>query len=326
MRGSFDRGEVLTVGWSKAQAPAGPQGGRDVIAPSPDQQAEAGRRDVAFGWRIVDVLVAIGRKVSLGRARGVLPYLLILPAAMLIGLLAAGVGYMMWLGFHSFELAREQRLVARQLPTAVHRFRGGVVPQRARPHDRDVDSRHDQRGDPRRADGLHDRAHAGAVWRRVALVMLLVPFLMGETVRTIGWVLLLGNEGALTWMSRGLGHEIKLLGCSVAVWLGMLQVMFPIATLVMLPAVRRINPDLERAARTMGARPWHVWRRIVVPVRPAGDPRSVARRADAQHDRVRDPQDRRSRQASRSWPTRSSRSTWTEATSTSARRSARCSS
>ena len=46
--------------------------------------------------------------------------------------------------------------------------------------------------------------------------------------------------------------------------------MFPIATLVMLPAVRRINPDLERAARTMGARPWQVWRRIVVPLARPG--------------------------------------------------------
>ena len=67
-----------------------------MIATEPDQRAGAdqrnvGRRDVAFGWRIVDVLVAIGRKVSLGRARWVLPYLLILPAAILIGLLAAGV-------------------------------------------------------------------------------------------------------------------------------------------------------------------------------------------------------------------------------------------
>lgn len=237
-----------------------------------EQRAETGRRDVAFGWRIVDVLVAVGRRVRLGRARGLLPYLLILPAALLIGLLAVGVGYMMWLGFHSlqtltssgggwsldnyrrlftgFAAASYRNALVRTIVTSLLVTVSAVI-----------------LAVPVAYTIVRTQTRA---WRRVALVMLLVPFLMGETVRAIGWVLLLGNEGALTWISRGLGHEVKLLGSSVAVWLGMLQVMFPIATLVMLPAVRRINPDLERAARTMGAKPFQVWRRVVVPLARPG--------------------------------------------------------
>jgi putative spermidine/putrescine transport system permease protein len=243
-----------------------------MIATETEKGARSGRRDVAFGWRIIDVLVAIGRKVSLGRARWILPYILILPAAILIGLLAAGVAYMMWLGFHTF-----QNLAAgsgdwsldnyRRLFTgfAASSYRNALV--RTTVTSILVTISAVALAVPTAYTIVRTQTRA---WRRVALVMLLVPFLMGETVRAIGWVLLLGNEGALTWISRGLGHEIKLLGSSVAVWLGMLQVMFPIATLVMLPAVRRINPDLERAARTMGARPWQVWRRIVVPLARPG--------------------------------------------------------
>jgi putative spermidine/putrescine transport system permease protein len=243
-----------------------------VITTEPDRRESAsGRRDVAFGWRFVDILVAVGRKVSLGRARWVLPYLLILPAAVLIGLLAAGVAYMMWLGFHAFEnsaasggwsLDNYRRLFT---GFAASSYRNALV--RTTVTSILVTISAVALAVPTAYTIVRTQSRA---WRRVALVMLLVPFLMGETVRAIGWVLLLGNEGALTWISRGLGHEIKLLGSSVAVWLGMLQVMFPIATLVMLPAVRRINPDLERAARTMGARPWQVWRRIVVPLARPG--------------------------------------------------------
>ena len=198
------------------------------------------------------------------------PYLLIAPAALLIGLLAAGVGYMMWLGFHGLEssgstgwsLENYRRLFT---GFAAASYRNALV--RTTVTSLLVTVSAVILAVPTAYTIVRTQTRA---WRRLALVMLLVPFLMGETVRTIGWVLLLGNEGALTWASRGLGHEIKLLGSSVAVWLGMLQVMFPIATLVMLPAVRRINPDLERAARTMGARPFHVWRRVIVPLARPG--------------------------------------------------------
>ncbi len=64
--------------------------------------------------------------------------------------------------------------------------------------------------------------------------------------------------------------KVELIGKPVAVWLGMMQVMLPIATLVLMPAVRRINPDLERAALTMGARPRQVWLRVIVPLAREG--------------------------------------------------------
>src|SRR5258706_2278498 len=63
----------------------------------------ASKRDVAFGWRFIDAAVAVGRKVKLRRARGGLPYALLLPSLLLVGMLAAGLVYLAWLSFHRFD-------------------------------------------------------------------------------------------------------------------------------------------------------------------------------------------------------------------------------
>ena len=230
------------------------------------------RRDVAFGWRLVDGAVAVGQRVKLRRARGGAPYLLVVPAVLLIGTLASGVVYLGWLSFHSFDtfLARQggfsldsyrrltsgigadfyRQTLIRTVVTSLLVTAGAVIAAIPIAY---VAVRIQRR-----------------FWRVVVLLFLLVPFLMGETVRAFGWLLLIGKSGAITWAFRQAGLNVELLGKPIAVWLGMMQVMLPIATLVMMPAMRRINPDLERAALTMGARPRQVWRLIIVPLAREG--------------------------------------------------------
>jgi putative spermidine/putrescine transport system permease protein len=232
----------------------------------------APKRDVAFGWRFVDAAVAVGRKVKLRRAQGGLPYALLLPSLLLVGLLAAGLVYLAWLSFHRFD-----PFLAKQGSASLENYRrlgSGVGADY-------------YRQTLIRTVITSLAVTAGAViaavpvayvvvriqrraWRVLALLFLLVPFLMGETVRAFGWLLLIGRGGAITWAFDKIGLKVELIGKPVAVWLGMMQVMLPIATLVLMPAVRRINPDLERAALTMGARPRHVWLRVIVPLAREG--------------------------------------------------------
>ncbi len=229
-------------------------------------------RDVAFGWRLVDVAVAAGRRVRIRKAKGAVPALLLVPSVLLMGTLAAGVLYLSWLSFHRYDT-----FLARQGPLSLANYRrlaSGVGASYYR-----------QTVIRTVVTSLAVTAGAVAVavpvayivvriqqrrWRIVALVFLLVPFLMGESVRAFGWLLLIGKGGALTWAFRKVGLTFQLIGKPIAVWLGMMQVMLPIATLVLMPAVRRINPDLERAALTMGARPWKVWLRVIVPLAREG--------------------------------------------------------
>jgi putative spermidine/putrescine transport system permease protein len=230
------------------------------------------RRDVAMGWRLVDAAVAIGQKLRLQRAQGGVPYLLLVPAVLLIGGLAGGVVYLGWLSFHSFDT-----FLARQGPLSLDSYRRLGTGVGASFYRQIL----------LRTIVTSLLVTAGAViaaipvayvvvriqrraWRVVALLFLLVPFLMGETVRAFGWLLLIGKGGAITWAFHRVGLNVELIGKPIAVWLGMMQVMLPIATLVLMPAVRRINPDFERAALTMGARPRQVWMLVIVPLAREG--------------------------------------------------------
>jgi len=45
-----------------------------------------------------------------------------------------------------------------------------------------------------------------------------------------------------------------------------MQVSTPLATLLIMPAMRRIDPNLERAAATLGASPARIWANVVIPL------------------------------------------------------------
>jgi putative spermidine/putrescine transport system permease protein len=107
--------------------------------------------------------------------------------------------------------------------------------------------------------------------RLTAIGLCLVPFLMGDIVRAFGWLLLLGRDGAYGWMTQLLGGDRgTLIGTSLGVILGSLQTVAPVCVFILLPAVRRIDPDIEKAAQTLGARPGMTWRRVTLPLMRPG--------------------------------------------------------
>ncbi len=222
---------------------------------------------VGVGWRILDVAVAARRRLAIRRTAAV-PYIQVAPAVLVSATLAYGLVYMLYISLHSydaftaaqggFSLSQYERLfsasnssyaqilvrtlelsalvtllsVALALPTAY-----AIV-----------------------------RTSRTAL-RSIAIFMLLVPFLMGESIRAFSWLLLLGSNGAVPWVIRVLGGgSPQLLGSYWAIVLGLLQVQVPLATLILIPGMRKVPADLERAAQIMGARPGAVWRRIIVPL------------------------------------------------------------
>lgn len=233
----------------------------------------APRSDLSLGWRIVDVLVVIRSRVAIKSLRNAVPYLMLLPALFLIALLLVGLLQLGWQSFHSYDVFR-----AIQGPLSLEQYRRLFT---------GVESTHIittivttimisvvvtltnvALGLPLSYFILRIRGNG---WRFVAMTLLLVPFLMGEIVRAFGWYILLGRRGVLTWVLSAVGiHHVTLLGTLWAVWLGMIQVGLPIAVLVMLPAIKRINPDLERAAQTLGASPVRTWRSVIIPLSRQG--------------------------------------------------------
>jgi putative spermidine/putrescine transport system permease protein len=228
--------------------------------------------DLAFGWRLVDGLIAIRKRFAPVLGPWV-PYAMVLPALFLVAILVYGLGNLAWQSFHSFDAFRgtegawslEQYRKLYEGPLSDH-IRTTIL----------------------RTVGLSVAATVtnvalslpiayfivrmrSNVWRFVTLLLLLVPFLMGDIVRAFGWYIILGRQGALTWLLGLVGiDDVRLLGTLWAVWLGMIQVGLPIAVLVLLPAMRRINPDLESAASTLGASRWRTWTKVIVPLARPG--------------------------------------------------------
>jgi putative spermidine/putrescine transport system permease protein len=227
---------------------------------------------VAFGWRVVDLLVALRRKSRVARLGRAYPYVILIPSVAMVGILAYGLIYLFWLSIHAFD-----PFFLKQGPASLDQYRRistgttGIFYREVLIRTLFVSAMVTVGAVALALPVAYFvvRVHARS-WRLAALTLILVPFLMGETVRAFGWLLLLGQGGAVRWLLSKLGLDVNLIGSSIGIWIGMMQVMMPVAALVVLPAVRRINPDLERAAQTLGASPLRTWRHVVIPLARPG--------------------------------------------------------
>lgn len=231
------------------------------------------KKDIAAGWRLVDLTVAMSRRLPMKQLGSSLEYVMLLPALFLVTILAVGLFNLLWLSIHSYDAFRNQ-----QGPISLEQYRRLLIGESASFY----------RSVLLRTFTLSVLVTIGSIclalpvsyfivhirsrsWRFIALNLLLIPFLMGEIVRAFGWLLLLGKDGAVPWLLGLAGiHQFNLVGTWIGIWPGMIQVMMPISALVMLPAVRRIGADLERAAETLGARPWKIWWHIIIPLAQPG--------------------------------------------------------
>ncbi|MDJ0386998.1 ABC transporter permease [Roseomonas sp. E05] len=106
-------------------------------------------------------------------------------------------------------------------------------------------------------------------WKSIATILILFPLLVGNVVRSAGWIALLGNEGAINAALRGL-HLIEaplpLLYNAFAVVVGIVAVVLPYMILTLSAVIEGIPRQTEEAAANLGARPLTAFRRVVLPL------------------------------------------------------------
>jgi ABC-type spermidine/putrescine transport system permease subunit I len=123
------------------------------------------------------------------------------------------------------------------------------------------------------AYGLGLAVTRGAV-RAALLGALLAVFWTSLVVRTYGWVLVYQPSGPLSRLLVDLGlrdRPLDLLQTSTAMYPAMVHVMLPLMVLPIYSAVRRLDQRRIWAARSLGASPLLLLRRIVLPeLRVAG--------------------------------------------------------
>jgi putative spermidine/putrescine transport system permease protein len=112
-------------------------------------------------------------------------------------------------------------------------------------------------------------ARSSTRWRGLLYGMALSPLLVGIVVRSYGWTILLGNNGVINRGLRELGlihAPLALMYNSFGVVVALVHVFLPFMILPILGALQLVDPALENAARSLGATPMTVFRRIVLPL------------------------------------------------------------
>jgi putative spermidine/putrescine transport system permease protein len=108
-----------------------------------------------------------------------------------------------------------------------------------------------------------------ARWRSVFLVVILGPLLISVVARTLGWALLFGGSTGVVnkaLMNMGvLQAPLPFMFTETGVVIALSHVLVPFMVLSVWAALQRLDPQIENAARSLGASQAEVLWRVVLP-------------------------------------------------------------
>ncbi|MFT6676005.1 MAG: spermidine/putrescine transport system permease protein [Sulfitobacter sp.] len=105
------------------------------------------------------------------------------------------------------------------------------------------------------------------------LLLLILPFWISFIIRTLSWIHIFGNQGALNGLFRFLGltdQSLSLMYNEFTVIVGFIHVFLPYMILNIYVSLEGIDKNLEPAARTLGATPWQAFREVTLPLSTPG--------------------------------------------------------
>jgi putrescine transport system permease protein len=105
-------------------------------------------------------------------------------------------------------------------------------------------------------------ARAAPRWQNVALLAIMLPFWTGFLMRINAWIGLLADDGPIVRL-LGMSH---LLYTDTAMYIGMVYTYLPFMVLPLYARLSRLDPALMEAAADLGAPPWRVFLRVILPL------------------------------------------------------------
>ena len=105
-------------------------------------------------------------------------------------------------------------------------------------------------------------------WRAISIGVVLGPLLVSVVVRTLGWAVLLGNEGVINKALMAMGFitsPIKMMFTFTGVVIALVHVLVPLMVLAVWASLQKLDGATEQAAESLGAGLFTVLRRIVFP-------------------------------------------------------------
>ena len=105
------------------------------------------------------------------------------------------------------------------------------------------------------------------------LLLLILPFWVSFIIRTLSWIHILGNQGAINGLLQWLGltnEPLSMMYNEFAVLVGFIHVFLPYMILNVYVSLEGIDENLEPAARTLGCTPWQAFREVTLPLSMPG--------------------------------------------------------
>jgi putative spermidine/putrescine transport system permease protein len=102
-------------------------------------------------------------------------------------------------------------------------------------------------------------------WRRILVVMILLPLWASYLVKVFAWRAILQNSGVLNWLLDPLGLEGPGYG-DVAVWLVFTYLWLPYMILPIVAGLERIPDSLLDASADLGGRAGFTFRKVILPL------------------------------------------------------------
>lgn len=112
-------------------------------------------------------------------------------------------------------------------------------------------------------------ARSRSRWRGPLTALVIAPLLTNIVVRTMGWLVVLGDHGLVneTLLGWGLIREpLVMLGTDLGVTIALVHIFLPFMILPLVGAIENVDRTVEEAARSLGAGPVAAFFRITLPL------------------------------------------------------------
>lgn len=106
-------------------------------------------------------------------------------------------------------------------------------------------------------------------WRNLLIAVSLAPLLASVIVRTYGWWVVLNREGAINTLLKSIGlidQPLALIPSTTAITIGLAHALLPYGVLTIIASLNGLNPNLERAAMSLGANRFRTFLHITLPL------------------------------------------------------------
>ena len=106
-------------------------------------------------------------------------------------------------------------------------------------------------------------------WKGLLIALSLAPLLASVIVRTYGWYIILNRFGVVNDALLGLGvmaERIAFMPSTGAIVVGLAHALLPYAVLTIMGSLGGINPNLEKAAMSLGANRTRTFLSVVLPL------------------------------------------------------------